>query len=83
MPKRQDKGTTRVGYINKNRQKNLGDTKPQRPGTDHCQHVHIMQCGKCGHKYGSNGSDIFQRKCPIKSCGGGETGPKLHAHEMN
>jgi hypothetical protein len=29
----------------------------------------------CGHKYGSNGSDNFQRKCP--SCQGGAPGLTL------
>jgi len=72
MTKRTDKGTTRIGYINTHGQKNLGRTEPQRAGTDHCQYVYILQCSKCGHKYGSNGSDIFQRKCP--SCQGGRTG---------
>jgi len=80
MTKKIDKGTTRVGFVNKNGQKNLGRTKPQRVGTDHYQYVYILQCSKCGHKYGSNGSDIFQRKC--YSCQGGRKGPKLRANEI-
>ena len=75
------KGTTRVGYINRNGQKNLGRCEPSRAGTDHCQYVYIMQCGRCKHKYGSNGSDIFQRKCP--SCDGGKEGPELYAEERD
>ncbi len=75
MAKREDKGTTRTGYINKNGQKNLGRTDPPRAGTDHCQYVYIMQCGKCGLIYGANGSDIHLRKCP--NCQGGASGIPL------
>ena len=81
MTKRIDKGTTRIGFVNTNGQKNLGRTMPQRAGTDYCQSVYILQCSKCGHKYGSNGSDIYQRKCP--SCQGGEPGPKLLRNERS
>lgn len=80
MTKREDKGTTRVGYINRNGQKNLGHIDPPRAGTDHYQNVYILQCTKCEHVYGSNGFDIFQRKCP--SCQGGRKGPKLRANEI-
>ena len=56
--------TTAIGYINRNNQKNLGHHN--KPGTDHGQVAYKMQCqiNQCGHKYGSNGTDIFQRKCP-------------------
>jgi hypothetical protein len=70
---REDKGTTQKDYVNKNGQKNLGTTG--RPGTDHMQVVYRMQCGHCGHVYGANGSDIWQRKCP--KCQEGAEGPPL------
>ena len=81
MTVNKDRQTTNIGYINRNGQKNLDRTKPQQVGTDHCQYIYILQCSECGHKYGSNGSDIFQRKCP--SCQGGRIGPKLRTNETN
>lgn len=79
--KRIDKGTTRVGYKNRNGQKNLGRTVPPRAGNDYGQYVYIMRCLKCGKNYGANGSDIFQRKCPFHQ--GGKPGLKLFAGEMS
>lgn len=54
--------STEVGYVNKNNQKNLGCT--EQLGTDHCQKFYQMECLYCGYKYKSNGTDIWQRKCP-------------------
>lgn len=34
-----------------------------------------MKCRECGHVYGANGADIFQKKCP--KCQGGAAGPGL------
>lgn len=65
-----DMATTKKGYVNKNKQENLGCTGHQ--GTDHFQYVYAMKCQACGHTYGANGSDIFQRKCP--NCQGGKPG---------
>ena len=70
-----DKETTRPGYVNKNGQKNLERMEPPKSGNDHRQYIYIMECTKCGKKYGSNGSDVFQRKCPY--CQGGRTGLPL------
>ena len=42
------------------------------PGNDHLQYIYVLRCERCGNEYGSNGSDIFQRKCP--SCQGGMPG---------
>ena len=33
-------------------------------GTDHRQYLYAMECLSCGHKYFTNGSDIWLRKCP-------------------
>ena len=57
------------GYINKNNQKNNGITPHE--GTDNNQHFYEMECLNCGHKYYANGSDIWQRKCPV--CQGGKS----------
>lgn len=68
------------GDINRNNQKLL--TKTNRSGSDHMQYVWIVECNQtdsadtlCGHVYGSNGSDFFQRKCP--RCQGGAAGPSI------
>jgi hypothetical protein len=60
--------TTRIGFINKNNQRNNGRT--ELPGTDHCQYFYEMECLNCNKKYYANGSDIWQRKCP--SCQNGK-----------
>jgi hypothetical protein len=64
--------TTDIGYLNRNGQKVVRATG--RPGNDHLQYVYVLRCEKpgCGHEYGANGSDIFQRKCP--RCQGGVAG---------
>jgi hypothetical protein len=35
-----------------------------KPGTDHGQCIYQLGCSECGHVYGANGADIFERKCP-------------------
>lgn len=62
--------TTRIGYVNRNGQENTRATG--LPGNDHLQYIYVLRCGHCGHEYGSNGSDIFHRKCP--RCQGGKRG---------
>ena len=57
-----NKGTTDIGYRNRNRQLVLART--DRLGNDHNQFVYVLKCEDCGHEYGANGSDIFQRRCP-------------------
>jgi hypothetical protein len=64
------KGTTEPGYRNRNGQVVIRAT--HLAGTDHYQYVYVLRCGDCGHEYGANGSDIFQRKCP--NCQGGAPG---------
>ena len=67
---RSGKGTTQPGYRNRSGQVVVRRTN--RPGNDHNQVVYELECGGCGHRYGANGSDIWQRKCP--ECGGGQPG---------
>jgi precorrin-8X/cobalt-precorrin-8 methylmutase len=62
--------TTEAGYENRNHQVVIGCTR--LAGTDHGQYVYVLRCGTCGHEYGANGSDIFQRHCPL--CQGGRPG---------
>lgn len=64
--------TTRIGFINRNNQKCGGHRGVD--GTDHGQVSYRMEClqSGCGNEYGSNGTDIFQRKCP--RCQGGRPG---------
>ena len=66
------RGTTNVGYVNTNGQVVIRNTG--KPGTDHNQKVYQLGCSHCGYVYGSNGSDIFDRKCPRPECGGGKAG---------
>jgi hypothetical protein len=74
------KGTTIVGFTNRNQQVNLGLDNPN--GNDHGQSVYVLRCdrvlpegNKCGQIYGANGSDIHQRLCP--KCQGGKAGLPL------
>jgi hypothetical protein len=64
------KGTTRIGYRNRNHQTVVKRT--DLPGTDHLQRVYVLQCEDCATRYGANGSDIFERRCP--TCQGGRPG---------
>ncbi len=64
------KGTTEIGYVNRNNQ--IVIEKTDRPGTDFRQTVYILRCQDCLTEYGANGSDIWQRKCP--ECQGGRPG---------
>ena len=56
------KGTTAIGYRNKNNQTVVRRT--DKRGTDYGQTVYELRCGDCGSKYGANGSDIWLRRCP-------------------
>jgi len=69
-PSKAAAGTTRPGYINRNRQEVVAKTGLQ--GNDHNQVVYLLKCRTCGARYGANGSDIFQRRCP--DCDGGRPG---------
>lgn len=62
--------TTKIGYVNRNQQECGGHRGVA--GTDHNQRAYRMECLHCGHVYGANGSDVFQRKC--SECQGGEAG---------
>lgn len=55
--------TTSPGFVNSNNQRNNGRTN--MIGTDNNQILYEMECLNCGKKYYANGSDIWQRKCPL------------------
>ena len=61
------KGTTKPGYENTNRQRVLENTG--LPGNDHNAIKYRLKCLDCGHEYGANGTDIWQRKCPAHDNG--------------
>ena len=61
---------TEPGHVNRNGQVTIRDTGIG--GNDYLQRIYQLGCSQCGHIYGANGSDIFQRKCP--KCGGGKAG---------
>lgn len=67
------KGTTKLGYVNKNNQKVVGKTDLK--GNDYNQKIYELECLECGNRYGVNGSDIFQRRCPKHN--GGKPGLEL------
>jgi len=67
------KGTTAIGYTNRNEQTVIRPT--DLPGTDHNQYIYVLRCGHCGNEYGANGSDIWLRRCP--NCQGGAPGLPL------
>ena len=56
--------TTKIGFVNRNNQRCGGHRGAA--GTDHVQLAYRMECLEpgCGHIYGANGTDVFQRKCP-------------------
>src|SRR5438067_5353740 len=56
---------TQIGYFNRNGQITIRNT--QQAGSDHQQYVYQLARSQCGYNYGSNGSDIFDRKCPRMS----------------
>lgn len=62
--------TTRIGFINSNRQQCQGTLSVG--GTDHLQYAYRLECLDCGYVYGANGSDVAIRKCP--ECQGGMPG---------
>ena len=61
-----------IGDVNKNKQKLLAKTEFK--GNDHNQKIWALQCTheSCGHVYGANGADFYERKCP--KCQGGTPG---------
>ena len=54
--------STEIGHVNDNRQEVI--VKTSIPGNDNLQCIYVLKCLHCQAKYGSNGSNNKQRKCP-------------------
>ena len=61
----------KVGKINDNYQICLG-TRNEKSTNKTEQDVFAMFCLCCGHLYGANGCDVWERKCPECQEGEGE-----------
>jgi hypothetical protein len=72
------KNTTAPGYKNRNGQ--IVVRRTDLAGNDHGQYVYELRCSHCGHPYGANASDIFQRKCP--NCQDGQPGLQLRGAQV-
>lgn len=59
--------TTRPGCNNQNRQEVVSERGLQ--GKDHNQVVYLLKCHTCRARYGANGANILQQRCP--ECNGG------------
>jgi plasmid stabilization system protein ParE len=65
--------TTTPGFVNRNGQEVMRVVDV--PGTEYPQRVYELRCRSCEHRYGTRGSDNFDRKCP--ECQDGATGMPL------
>ncbi len=66
--------TTEPGFANPNRQvveRGTGAPSATRPA----QTIYALRCGDCGFRYGCNGLDVKERRCP--ACQGGVAGEPL------
>ena len=61
-----------IGYLNPHGQQCCGHCGV--PGTDHGQYAYKTECTICGYVYGTNGSDMHERRCP--ECQKGAVGIK-------
>ena len=62
--------TVEIGYLNPNGQQFSGHCGV--PGTDPGQYAYKTDCTIFGYVYGTNGTDMFERRCP--KCQGGAPG---------
>ena len=74
-----DMAWTATGLVNRNGQINLGCPEPPRYGSDRFQYVFVMHCPECDRNYGTDGIDMFERRCPYHQ--GGIAGLPLCADE--
>lgn len=78
MTNRPGQGTTQPGSINRNAQRVIRDTG--LPGTEPGQTAYVLECEQCQHRYATNGSDIFERRCP--KCQSGKSSIPIAAGEL-
>jgi Zn finger protein HypA/HybF involved in hydrogenase expression len=71
-------GTNQPGSVNRNAQRVIRDTG--LPGTEQGQTAFALECEQCQHRYATNGSDIFERRCP--KCQSGKSGIPIDAGEL-
>ncbi|MHC1724868.1 MAG: hypothetical protein AB9866_02400 [Syntrophobacteraceae bacterium] len=71
-----DSETTKIGFVNANRQKCHGTRGIK--GTDDSQFAYRLECLICGFVYGANGGDVADRLCP--KCQGGAESIKYWGH---
>lgn len=76
---REEKGTTKSGYVNRNAQITIRDTGD--PGTDFGARKFQLACRHCGWTYGVNSTDIWERKCP--QCQNGAEGLPLNVNNRD
>jgi len=72
--------STDPGYKNRHGQvviEKTGFPSESFPG----QTIYRLQCTHCGHEYGSNGCDIFKRRCPRHQ--GGVKGETLRERPLS
>jgi hypothetical protein len=62
-----------IGYLNRNGQQCCGHCGVS--GTDYGQYAYKTECTICGYVYGTNGSDMHERRC--LECQGGAPGIKV------
>jgi rubredoxin len=51
-----------IGYLNRNGQQCCGHCGVS--GTDYMQYAYKTECTICGYVYGTNASDMDERRCP-------------------
>ena len=61
-----------IGYLNPHDPQCCGHCGVS--GTDHGQYAYKTECTICGYVYGTNGSDMYERRCP--ECQEGAAGIK-------
>ena len=69
MPEEKPTAWTATGLDNRNGQINLGCPDPPRYGSNQFQYVFVMHCPQCDRNYGTDGIDLFERRCPYHQGG--------------
>jgi hypothetical protein len=72
---RKPKDTLKIGRVNPKGQVVIRRT--QMRGTDKNAYVIQLACSHCGCTYGANSGDVWQRKCPCRTCQDGAKGEPL------
>lgn len=70
-----DGPSVQIGANNRNGQRCCGHRGIS--GTDHNQFAYKVECTACGYVYGSNGTDMHERLCPV--CQNGRPGLRFWA----